>query len=460
MADTITVRAPHDHSELGRVEVDTQRTIDAKVKAASVAMREWASSSPMNRADALLAIEADTRERIDELAVALSQEQGKTVKEAHLELDRYLGPFRQYAGLATTVGGTSIKLAPGVRGMVDKRPVGVVAAIVPWNFPASLFGTKLAPALAAGCGFLIKPAETTPLITKRLMDIAVPHLPDGLLDLVVGGPEVGSSLIEHPDVNRVAFTGSTAVGRQVAATAGRGLKRSSVELGGSDPFVLLEDAELPAAARALMGTRFYNAGQVCVAPKRLIVRQEVSAEIIDLLVERIGRIVPGPGTSDDATMGPLHTERVRSELEDQIEDAASRGAKIIGGGRPDGPDTRQGWFVSPSLVVDPPEDARVRREETFGPALAIISVPDDDTALRIANETQYGLGASVWSGDSDRAFELAQQIESGYTWINALGRVYDELPFGGVKASGFGREHGVEALESYLESHTIVFGTS
>lgn len=454
---TLSVHAPHDRRELGRVELDTAASIDAKVRAATLAMREWAALGPMERGDRLLAIERDTRDQLDDLATALSLEQGKTVKEARIELERYLGPFRQYSGLATVTGGLSLDLGNGVRAMVDQRPVGVVAAIVPWNFPTSLFGTKLAPALAAGCGLLIKPAETTPLITQRLVDIARAHLPEGLLDVVVGGAEIGQALVAHDLVGKVAFTGSTAVGREVAALAGRHLKSASLELGGSDPFVLLEDADLRAAVRALMGTRYYNAGQVCVAPKRLVVRQEVADETIALLEERLARIVPGPGTEPGSTMGPLHTERTRAALEEQLEDAAARGATIVGGGRPHDEATRSGWFVSPSLIIDPPADARVRSEETFGPALTILRVPDDATAIAVANETPYGLGASVWSRAQERAFAVARQIDAGYTWVNTLGRVYDELPFGGVKASGLGREHGREALEAFLAPRSYVY---
>ncbi|MFF5988779.1 aldehyde dehydrogenase family protein [Prauserella flavalba] len=456
MSELIVV-APDDLREIGRAPVDDAKSVDAKVTAAAQAMASWAAASPMHRAEALLAIGAATRERIPELADALSREQGKTRKEAKMELDRYAGPFLQYAGLATAIGGRHTRLAPEVEGLVERVPVGVVAAIVPWNFPASLFASKLAPALAAGCGFLIKPADTTPLITLELAEIAKRFLPTGLLDVVIGGAEVGEALIAHPDIARVAFTGSTAVGRRIGAHAGKELKRVSLELGGCDPFVLLEDADVPAAVRSLVGTRFYNAGQVCVAPKRLIVSERVADEAIELLSGKLARITPGPGLSETATMGPLHTEQGRTLLEDQVADAADRGATLVGGGRPDGEDVERGWFARPALVVDPPAGARVRTEETFGPVLTVIRVRDEDEAAAVANETRYGLGASVWSGDQDRAFRLARRIPAGYTWINALGRVYDELPFGGVRDSGFGREHGTEALDSYLEDRTFIY---
>jgi succinate-semialdehyde dehydrogenase/glutarate-semialdehyde dehydrogenase len=453
----LTVVAPDDLQEIGRAPVDDARSVDAKVASAARAMTTWSATSPMERAEALLAIGAATRDRIPQLADALSKEQGKTRKEARLELERYAGPFMQYAGLATAIGGRHTRLAPQVEGRVERVPVGVVAAIVPWNFPASLFASKLAPALAAGCGFLLKPAETTPLISLRLAAIAQQFLPEGLLDVVVGGPQVGEALIAHPGVARVAFTGSTAVGRRIGARAGEQLKRVSLELGGCDPFVLLEDADVRAAVRSIIGTRFFNAGQVCVAPKRLIVQERIADEVIELLSEKLRRVVPGPGLSATATMGPLHSERGREVLEEQVADAVDRGAGLIGGGRPDGGDVGRGWFVRPALLVDPPASARVRTEETFGPVLTVIRVRDQDDAVRIASETPYGLGASVWSGDRELAFRIARRIPAGYTWINTLGRVYDELPFGGVGDSGFGREHGVEALDSYLEDRTFIY---
>jgi succinate-semialdehyde dehydrogenase/glutarate-semialdehyde dehydrogenase len=233
----------------------------------------------------------------------------------------------------------------------------------------------------------------------------------------------------------------------------------SLELGGCDPFVVFPGADLSAAVRALMGTRFYNAGQVCVAPKRLIVHRSVADTMIEMLSARIGRVVVGHGDEATTTMGPLHTSAVRDRLESQVADAVDLGATLIGGGRPDDAG-HSGWYAQPGLLVDPPMGSRVRQEETFGPILSVIRVGETDEAVRTANETPYGLGASVWSGNNADALAVARQIRSGYTWINTIARVYDELPFGGVKDSGVGREHGAEALDSYLEDHTYVICAS
>lgn len=452
----LEVRAPHDDSVIGEIAWDTPDSVAVKIASARSAMRGWASAGPVTRERALLRIAAETENRLDEVAELLSLEQGKTLKEARLELDRYLGALTQYAGLASAAGGSHVRLGPGVTGWTERRPAGLAVGIVPWNFPASLFGTKLAPALAAGCGFLIKPAPTTAAVTRLLVNIAKQALPEGLLDIVVAGPELSSQLIGNEGVDVIAFTGSTQVGRAVAAQAAQRLRPVGLELGGNDAIVVRADADLPSVARAIMGTRFYNAGQVCVAPKRLVVAREVAAELVDLLASKMTRIVPGPGLAAGSTMGPLHTSTGRDRLEAQIADAVQHGAELIGGGRPDLPGTEGGWFVTPSLLLNPGPGARVRTEETFGPALSVLTFSTDDEAVALANETPYGLGASVWSADQAAALDLSDRLDSGYCWINAIARVYDELPFGGVKDSGFGREHGHEGLAHYTYSRTVV----
>ena len=456
----ITVTSPHDGATIGSVKCDDWSSIEAKVSAASAAMEIWGQTSPTDRAEALIAIASSTRSHMTELVQLLSVENGKTHREAEMELERYVGQFIQYAGLTTAIGGRHLSLGNGVTGWVERRPVGVVAAIVPWNFPASLFGTKLAPALAAGCGFLVKPAESTSLITMRLAEIAKPHLPEGLLDVVIGGGAIAAILVAHPGIRRVAFTGSTDVGRMVAVAGSAEFKRYTLELGGCDPFVLLKGTDLKAAVRALGGTRFYNAGQVCVAPKRLIVERSQLDETVDLLQERLSRFVLGnSAVSPSASMGPLHTFDSRARLLDQIEDAVKHGAKQIGARVPTGEGLDGGSYLEPGLLIDPSPSARVRVEETFGPVLTVIPFDTDDEAVQIANETPFGLGASVWGPDMDRCMKIMGHIDSGYKWVNALGRVYDELPFGGVKESGVGREHGIEGLDSYLEDISIIVGT-
>lgn len=457
----IESRSPHDGSVIDTIACDDWASIDAKVSAANVAMREWSRKGPTDRAEALIKIAAATRAQMSSLVPFLTREHGKTYREAEMELERYTGQFIQYAGMTTSIGGRHVSLGEGVTGYIDRRPVGVVAAVIPWNFPASLFGTKLAPALSAGCGFIVKPAESTTLITQRLVEIVQEFLPEGLLNIVVGGSAISSVLVEHPGIRRVAFTGSTGVGRMVANSAATRFKRLTLELGGCDPFVLLKDADLPSAVKALAGTRFYNAGQVCVAPKRLIAHRSVVDETVDLLQQRLDRVVLGnSAVNERASMGPLHRPEARARLLAQVDDAVKHGARLVGGVLPDDDLLKIGPYMQPALLIDPPCQAKVRHEETFGPVLTVIPVDTDAEAIQVANETPYGLGSSVWGLDVDRCTTIAKNIEAGYCWINALARVYDELPFGGVKDSGFGREHGTEALDSYLEDHTIVVGTN
>lgn len=456
---TLQVRAPHDDSVFDEIDWDTVESIDGKISRARAAMREWAGTDSVTRERALLAVASATEARLDDVVRLLSLEQGKTIKEARLELDRYLDALTQYAGLGTAAAGLHMRLGNGVTGLVERRPAGLALGIVPWNFPTSLFGTKLAPALAAGCGFLIKPAPSTAAVTSLLVEIARPALPDGLLEVIVADAEVSATLIEHTGVDVVAFTGSTEVGRRIAARMGRRVRRIGLELGGNDPIVVRADADLTAVGRAIVGTRFYNAGQVCVAPKRLIVARAVADDLVGLLEAKLARVTPGPGLAEGSTMGPLHTAAVRERLEGQVHDAVAHGARLIGGGRPANDETRAGWFVLPSLLVEPGEQARVRTEETFGPTLSVLVSDDDDHAIELANETAYGLGGSVWSADQDRAMDLADRIESGYCWVNTIARVYDELPFGGVKDSGYGREHGQQAIELFSYPRTVVVGS-
>jgi acyl-CoA reductase-like NAD-dependent aldehyde dehydrogenase len=291
----LEICAPDDQTVVETVAVDDIATVNAKVSAAARAMSRWAAMSPMQRAEALIQIAAATRAQLPSSPGCCPRNRARRSRRRSANWTGTPVQFAQYAGLATAVGRRHQQLGPGVSGHLERVPVGVVVGIVPWNFPASLFGSKVAPALAAGCAFLIKPAETTSAVTQRLAAIVQQFVPPGLVDVVIGGPDVGQMLVSHPDVARVAFTGSTAVGRRIAASAGEGLKRASLELGGCDPFVVLEDADVPLAMRCLIGSRFYNAGQVCVAPKRLVVHERVADEAVALLESKIRRIVPGPG---------------------------------------------------------------------------------------------------------------------------------------------------------------------
>jgi succinate-semialdehyde dehydrogenase/glutarate-semialdehyde dehydrogenase len=343
--------------------------------------------------------------------------------------------------------------------MVIRRPMGVCAAITPYNFPLTLLGTKVAPAIASGNTVVAKPAATTPLATLEVARLfSEAGVPDGVLNVVTGrGAEIGDALVGHPDVRRVAFTGSTAVGRHVAKLAAPDLKRVTLELGGSDPVIICADADVDAAVKAVIIGRYWNAGQACLGCKRVFVHDSVYDAFVSQLVERVGRYEPGDGTvkaeKPKLRMGPIHTKAGRDELLEQIE--SSGGELLIGGGTGD---HEHGYFLDPAVIADPAPDSRLMREEVFGPVLPVVRFSDFDEAIRRANDTPYGLGSSLWTHDARLIHRAAQEIDAGMTWVNQIHYGYDELPFGGVKASGFGKEHGIEALDSYVELKSVVVG--
>jgi len=347
-------------------------------------------------------------------------------------------------------------------GIVIRRPVGVCAAITPYNFPLTLLGTKVAPALASGCTVVAKPATTTPLATLAVAALfAEAGVPDGVLNVVTGrGSVIGDALVGHRDVRRVAFTGSTEVGRHVAGIAAPQCKRLTLELGGSDPVIICEDADVDAAVNAVIIGRYWNAGQACLGCKRVFVHESVFDDFVSQLVERVKRYEPGDGTvkaeKPRLRMGPIHTKAGRDELLAQLEDGVAKGGEILCGGGTGESD--KGWFLEPAVVSEPGADSRLTTEEVFGPVLPVFRYTDFDDAIARANDTSYGLGSSIWTRDVRKIHRAAQEIESGMTWVNQIHYGYDELPFGGVKDSGFGKEHGLEALDGYVDLKSVVVG--
>ena len=347
-------------------------------------------------------------------------------------------------------------------GMVVKQPVGVCGAIVPWNFPITLMGTKVGPAMAAGCTVVVKPASTTPLATLRIIELLnQAGLPKGVLNVVTGpGSVVGEELLRNPKVRRIAFTGETGTGKHVAEVASAGMKRVTLELGGSDPMIVCEDADIDKALTAASVGRFYNCGQACLAVKRLYLVESIYDDFVQKLLGKVQRLTLGNGMDKNTRLGPLHTKHQREEVEAQVADAVKRGAKIlIGGKRPEGAGFEKGFFYQPTVLTDVVEDARVATEETFGPVLPVFKVSDFEEGITKANKSIYGLGSSVWTRDLAKARRAADRLQAGNVWINSLHIGYDEMPFGGVKYSGFGREHGPEALEHYLETKGVVVAT-
>jgi acyl-CoA reductase-like NAD-dependent aldehyde dehydrogenase len=455
---------PATEEEFDAVPKGGPEDVDAAVAAAKDAFSEWSKKDPDDRAQLMRAGIAKIQENAKEIAQLLVREQGKPFTEAMGELHHFLHGMNYYADLASKIEGVYANLPSALGrayGMVIKKPIGVCAAIVPYNFPLTLMGTKVGPALAAGNTIVVKPANTTPLATLRVAELMQEaELPPGVLNVITGpGKEVGEALATHPEVRRVALTGSTQTGRRMMELAAPKFKRVSAELGGSDPVIVFPDADVDAAVRGVNIGRFFNAGQACLAAKRVYVFGEIYDEFMEGITKRVSRYELGDGMEKaekpKIRMGPLNAARHRDLLADQLQDAVDRGAKVaVGGNGQNG----KGYFFEPTVIENAPHDSRVVREETFGPLLPVFKVNDVDEAIRLANDSPYGLGSSVYTHNVKWIHRAAQEIEAGMTWVNQLHFGYDELPFGGVKDSGIGREHGKEAIEHYLEQKSVVVG--
>jgi len=460
--EPLPITNPATGAVFAEVPAAAPADVNAAVVAAAAAFPEWQSLGVSTRGEVLGRAAHHVEEHIEELIPILTREQGKTFRDSRIELTKAVDTLMHYVGLSRALRGAHTpNLAPGVDGFVLRRPLGVVGAIVPWNFPTTLLCNKLGPAVVAGNTVVAKPADTTPLTTLRFAELlARGGLPAGVFNVVTGdGPGTGMALVEHPGVRKIAFTGSTRVGERIMAAAARGCKRVTLELGGSDPMIICDDADLDAAASAASMGRFYNCGQACLAIKRVYVFESVADEVIEQITAKAKRLKVGPGDVKESQMGPLHSARQRDLVAGQVERSLSAGGRLAAGGAPpEDPELADGYFYLPTVVVDPPHDSAMATEEVFGPALPIWRVRDLDEAIERANASQYGLGSSVWTRNLQRARQAAERIEAGYTWINSRTKVYDELPFGGWKSSGYGKEHGIEAFDHYTESKSVVFG--
>jgi succinate-semialdehyde dehydrogenase/glutarate-semialdehyde dehydrogenase len=466
---TQEIKSPFNGSVVDTVPRADRDDTKGAIAAAAKALPAWADTSPDERAAHLFAGVAKVRENQKELANILSAEQGKPVFEAAGEIHHFLHGMTFYAGLASKIRGAQVPLPPDMGkhsyGLVLKRPVGVCAAIVPWNFPITLMGTKIGPALIAGNTVVVKPASSTPLTTLKIAGLFhEAGLPPGVLNCVTGpGREVGEELLANPLVRRIAFTGESETGRRVMQIAGPQFKRVTLELGGSDPMIVMPDADVAKAVSGALIGRFWNCGQACLAVKRLYLHESIHDAFLEALVKKVANFEVGdPATKPEkpkVRMGPLHTAEQRDELESQLAQAVSGGAKIlIGGKRPKDPALQKGNFFEPAVVVNVPHDARLVQEEVFGPVLPVFKVKNLDEAIALANDNPYGLGSSIWTQNLSWANQAIREIQAGVTWVNQIHYGYDELPFGGVKASGIGHEHGPEAVEYYQETKGAVIG--
>ncbi len=458
---TTEIRNPATGEVVDCVAAATQEDVHRAIDAAESALKVWSKTPPARRGEILFTAAHKIKEHEKELAKILVQEQGKPMREAVLEVRRFVHTIEHYAGMSKSIRGGYVPQLDDRRfGVIIKKPIGICGSIVPWNFPLALLGNKIGPALLCGNTIVIKPAGTTPLTdiqAVHLMNEA--GLPPGVLNILPGPASiVGETILRDPRVRKVGFTGATSTGRHVMEVAAQTIKRVTLELGGSDPMIVCDDANLDEAAGAASVGRFFNCGQACLAIKRLYVFDKVFDEFVAKLVPKVEKLKIGHGTEQGILVGPLHTAAQRAEVEDQVGDAVKRGAKVlVGGKRPHGDTFGKGHFYTPTLLVDVDEQSKVVAEEVFGPALPVMRVKNLDEAIEKANNSIYGLGSSIWTRDVFRANEAAERLEAGYTWVNSAQIIFDELPFGGVKQSGLGKEHGNEALDYYMETKSVVY---
>lgn len=451
----IAVENPYDGSVLANVAEATAADVDLAVEAAQAAFPAWRALPAHERGRLLLKladrIEADT----EYLARLETQDTGHPIRDClSLDVPRTVLCFRYFGGMADKLEGSVIPVDAGFLNYVEREPIGVVGAIVPWNFPLMFTSWKLGPALAAGNTVVIKPSEITPLSTLRIGELAQEvGFPAGVINIVTGyGHTAGQRIADHPGIGKVAFTGSTATGRRIVQASAGNLKKVQLELGGKGPNIVFPDANLPAAVGGSAFGIFHNQGQACIAASRLILHEAIADEFLERFVGLARSIKLGDPLDPATEMGPLTSRLHQQRVLDFVDVAKEQGGTILCGGKQ--PQELGGCFVEPTVVRAEPNH-RVAQEEVFGPFATVLTFRTDEEALEIANGTAYGLGAGLWTQDITRAHRFARQIHAGMVWINCYKRVHPASPFGGVGQSGYGREMGFEAMREYTQPKSV-----
>ncbi|MDI6866192.1 aldehyde dehydrogenase family protein [Methanoculleus sp.] len=443
-----------DQAPLG-VEDDVR----AAVEAAGEVFSDWAAKEPRVRAKILFLAAEEVRRKNTELGALLTAEQGKPIREAVDEINGFANILEYYNALSADLQGEFMDLRGYGRTTVIRRPLGICGAIIPWNMPAIIMGWKIGAALTAGNTMVVKPASTAPLTCMRLAKILEEAgLPPGVLNVVTGsGETVGREIARNPAIRKVSFTGAVETGRQVAMDAAPAMKYLTLELGGSDPMIVCDDADIPATVEGVIRGRFYNCGQVCTAVKRLYIFESIADEFIRRLKARVEKIALGNGIDRGVDMGPLNNRQGLERITGLVNAAREGGGEIITGGRsPEAEALRHGNFYLPTLVTGLPRDSVLFTEEVFGPVLPIATVHDLDEAIEDANSSRYGLGASIWTRNPEAIVRATEELDAGIVWVNQHLRIPPEVPFGGTKASGIGRENGSRALEDYTEGKAVL----
>jgi acyl-CoA reductase-like NAD-dependent aldehyde dehydrogenase len=456
--ETLATLNPHDNSEIAQVSMAGREDVDRAVQAAKKAFPAWSAMAAADRGRLLLKLADAIEANADELARLESMDTGHPIRDTrNLDVPRTSATFRYFGGMADKFEGSVIPVEAGFLNYLTREPVGIVGQVVPWNFPLMFTSWKMAPALAAGNCVVMKPAELTPLSSLAIAALmAEVGFPAGVVNVLPGlGHVAGQYIAEHPEIGKVAFTGSTAVGRKIVQASSGNLKKVQLELGGKGANVVFGDADLDAVVQGSAFGIFHNQGQACIAASRLIVHESIADDLLERFTSLARSIRIGDPLDPSTEMGPLTSQMHRDRVLSYVDVAREQGGRVLAGGKaPDAAALAKGCYVEPTIVQAKPTD-RVAQEEVFGPFVAVSTFSSDNEGLAIANGTEYGLGAGLWTRDLQRAHLFARRLKSGMVWINCYKRVSPGSPFGGVGASGYGREMGFEVMREYTQAKSV-----
>ncbi len=436
---------------------DVNRAVEAARRAFEDRNGAWRKLSASERGRMIWTLADLIEKNIDEVAELETLDNGKPIFESrYVDLPMVIDVLRYYAGWATKIHGDTVNSFESAFTYTLREPVGVVGLIVPWNFPLLLTSWKLGPALACGNTVVLKPAEQTPLTALRLGELVIEAgFPAGVINILTGGPETGKAIVEHPSIDKIAFTGSTAVGKEIMRGAADTLKRVTLELGGKSPNIVFADSDIDSAVKGAINGIFYGKGEVCNAGSRLFLESKVKDEFTEKLVGRASKMRPADPLDPKTRMGAIVSQEQMQTVLGYIEAGKRDGAKLLTGGNRVQIEGSKGFFIEPTIFGDVKNDMKVAQEEIFGPVLAVLTFDDVDDVIEQANSNPYGLAAAVWTRDVKKAHSVSRRLKAGTVWINTYGLMDASLPFGGYKSSGFGRELGANALEHYTEIKTV-----